>query len=128
MRKIILALFFLSSVGLGVGYYFSFKYDCGYSIFCYDLFSRFGNPLFYGMGALAIVFLVLLAIPQAFPAWKKFAIWFVPLAALLFAFYPDPGSGDFFSPYPETVYRWASELYVVVSIVIIVVVAIRKRT
>ncbi|OGG40529.1 hypothetical protein A2118_01910 [Candidatus Kaiserbacteria bacterium GWA2_50_9] len=72
------------------------------------------------MGALAIVFLVLLFIPRAFSVWKKFAIWFVPLAALLFIFYPDPGSGDLFSPYPEQVFQWVSGLYVFISLVLII--------
>ena len=125
-RKII-ALFVVSLIGLGVGHYLSQIYECGYSVFCYNLFSRVGNPLFYGMGALALVFFILLFIPKAFPTWKKFAIWFVPLAALLFIFYPDPGSGDYFSPYPEQVFQWVSALYVLVSLIIIAYSAFSKK-
>jgi beta-lactamase regulating signal transducer with metallopeptidase domain len=73
----------------------------------------------YGGGALALVFVLLYAFPQAFNAWKKFAIWFIPLAALLFVFYPNPGSGDFLSPMPEQVFQWVSVLYVAVSGLII---------
>jgi hypothetical protein len=74
------------------------------------------------------VFLILLFVPRAFGAWKKFAIWFVPLAALLFAFYPDPGSGDFLSPYPEQVFQWVSALYVLISLIIIAVSSFRQKT
>lgn len=84
-----------------------------------DLLVRLGKALFYGSGALALVFLILLFVPQAFPAWKKFAVWFVPLAALLFVVYPEPGSGDLFSPYPEQIFRWVSALYVIISALII---------
>ncbi len=90
-----------------------------------EMLVRLGKGLFYGMGALALVFALLYFVPQAFRAWKKFAIWFVPIAALIFVFYPEPGSGDFFSPYPEQVFQWLSALYVVVS-VIIIAIASRK--
>ena len=101
------------------GYYLTFMYECGYSVDCYNLVFHVGHPLFYGGAALALVFVLLYAFPQAFNAWKKFAIWFVPLAALLFIFYPDPGSGDFLSPMPEQVFQWVSGLYVVVSGIIV---------
>ena len=92
-----------------------------------DVLVRLGKALFYGSGALAFIFLILLFIPQAFPAWKKFAVWFVPLAALLFIVYPNPGSGDLFSPYPEQIFRWVSGLYVAASILIIAVKYISLR-
>ena len=90
-----------------------------FDVSCHSLFEHIGNQIYYGGGALALVFLVLLFVPQAFKAWKKFAVWFVPLATLLFIFYPEPGSGDLFAPYPETVYRWVSGAYVLLSLVII---------
>jgi len=48
---------------------------------CHRLLMDNGIRLFYGMGALALVFLILLFVPQAVSAWKKFAIWYVPIAA-----------------------------------------------
>ncbi len=93
---------------------------------CLNFFERIGDPLFYGMGALSIVFLLLIFMPKAFPAWNKFAVWFVPLAAFLFIFYPDPGSGDLFSPYPETVFRWVSGAYVVISAAVILRASLKK--
>jgi hypothetical protein len=71
------------------------------------------------MSALSVVFFLLLFNQNAFPVWKKFAKWFIPLATLLFIFYPDPSPGDFFSPYPEQVFQWVSILYVVISLLII---------
>jgi len=101
--------------------------DCGNSIFCYNLTTR-SFALYYGMPALAFIFFILIFTQQAFSAWKKFAIWFLPLAILLFIFYPDPASGDYFSPYPEQIFKWVSILYVVISILIVALKTIRQRT
>lgn len=123
-------LFVATLILFGLGYvlsnsvFFSLCSQTEYA--CRDLFNRVGDPLFYGGGALSLVFLILLFIPQAFQKWKKFAVWFVPLAALLFAFYPNPGSGDFLSPYPEQVFKWVSVFYVVVSLAIIGWAKIKK--
>ena len=86
---------------------------------CRDLYNNLGDPMFYGGGALLAVFILLLLMPKAVPTWKKFAIWFVPVTTILFIFYPDPGSGDLFSPYPETVFQFMSALYVFISITLI---------
>jgi len=130
-KKTILWLLIFSIIGFGIGYILSESYQFGIcvvnDISCHYLFERIGDAVFYGMGALTLVFLVLLFSPQAFESWKKFAIWFVPLATLLFIFYPDPGSGDFFSPYPEQVFRWVSGLYVIVSLLIMGLKSIKKR-
>ena len=132
--KKISVLFACSLAGLGIGYVLTNSVRFGLCISngvvseasCINFYERVGDPLFYGIGALALVFLILLFVPRAFSAWKKFAIWFVPLAALLFIFYPDPGSGDFFSPYPEQVFQWISGIYILVSVLIIAVVSLRK--
>ncbi len=135
MENKTLSLFVLSIIGFGVGYILTNSTQFNICIAnevvtdatCINFYERVGDPFFYGMGALAIVFLILLFIPQAFPAWKKFAIWFIPLAALLFIFYPEPGSGDFFSPYPEQIFQWVSGLYVLVSLIVIAQSAVRGR-
>ena len=116
-RKMTLAALVLSLAGLVAGYsILQSDLNAGMTG---EMLVRLGKGLFYGMGALAIVFLLLLFIPRAFPTWKKFAIWFIPIAALLFIAYPEPGSGDYFSPYPEQVFQWVSALYVLVSLIII---------
>lgn len=127
MSKKISLLFALSTIGFAVGLYILKFYQCNNSLFCFYFYTRVGDPLFYGMGALALVFLLLLFIPRAFSAWKKFAIWFVPLAVILFIFYPEPGSGDYFSPYPEQVFKWVSVIYVLISSVIIGWTALKKK-
>lgn len=137
-KRMILIFFSLSLIGWFGGYLLTSSYDLGFcysnfetntfDVSCHEFFEHIGNPLYYGMPALALIFLILLFVPQAFSAWKKFAIWFVPLAALLFAVYPDPGAGDLFSPYPEQVFRWTSGLYVIVSVLIICWSMFRRRS
>jgi len=91
-----------------------------YDVTCHSLLERIGDPLFYGMSALAVIFLILFLVPSAFNAWKKFAIWFVPLMAIIFAVYKGP-SGGFMdpTPYPKQVFLWLSILYVAISLIII---------
>ena len=121
--------FIFSLIGLGIGYVLTNSIQFGMckvdelvtEASCINSFERVGDPLFYGMAALAIVFLVLLFRPSAVGAWKKFAKWYIPIVTLIFIFYPNPGSGDFFSPYPEQIFQWLSTLYVVVSLIIIFV-------
>lgn len=131
MKKNIIILLTISSILLLTGFVFTNSSD--YSLCnpihygCREFFNNVGDPLFYGMGALTIVFIILLIIPKAFEPWKKFAIWYVPLATLLFIIYPEPGSGDLFSPYPEQVFRWFSILYVIISVVLIGVHFVRNR-
>lgn len=116
MSRRSLLLFLGSSLVLSMSGYVALNgYDCGYSVFCYRFFTRVADPFMYGGAALSIVFLLLLAFPQAISVWKKFAVWFVPLAALLFIFYPEPGAWDFLSPMPEQLFQWVSLLYVVIS-------------
>ena len=116
-RKITFLLLIFSLIGFGVS--FLILNSNLQASATGDILVKLGKGLFYGMLALSFVFLILLFLPSAFPAWKKFAVWFIPLATLLFIFYPDPGAGDMFSPYPEQVFQWVSALYVVVSILII---------
>lgn len=84
-----------------------------------ELIIAIRKALMYSMPALAFVFFLLLLVPRAVPAWKKFANWYIPCAVLLFIFYDGPGGFDLFSPYPEDVYKWASVLYVFICVGII---------
>ena len=125
-KKIAFSLFSLSLVGVLVSYLILHS-NLNASA-TGDMLIRLGKSLFYGMSALSLIFFILIFTQQAFSAWKKFAIWFIPLATLLFIFYPDPGSGDYFSPYSEQVFRWVSITYVVISIFIIVFKTIRQKS
>src|SRR3990167_4787419 len=103
-KKITFGLLVISLVGWGTGVFLLKFYDCGNSIFCYNLTTR-SFALYYGMPALAFIFFI-----------------------LIFTFYPDPASGDYFSPYPEQIFKWVSILYVVISILIVALKTIRQRT
>lgn len=121
--RIVLVLLVISILSFGVGLMLKSSIEIGFCLIseptCISNLTWVGDGLYYGTGALAVVFFILLFAARAFSAWKKFAVWFIPLAALLFIFYPEPGSGDLFSPYPEQVFQWVSGFYVLISFVII---------
>jgi hypothetical protein len=121
-KKIIWA-FIISIIGFCFGLILKNSISFGICLLteptCINTMSRLGDSLFYGMGALAIIFFFLIFTPQAVTKWQKFAIWYVPLATLLFIFYPDPSSGDLLSPYPEQVFQYVSATYLAVSTLII---------
>lgn len=135
-KKTIFWLLIFSLVGLIVGYVFTNSIQFNICTVnevvteasCINFYERMGNPLFYGMFALSLVFFLLLFKPNAFLDWKKFATWFIPIATLIFIFYPEPSSGDYFSPYPEQIFQWVSALYVVLSVLIIALVTTRKKS
>lgn len=120
---------FTSFAFASVGLYLSYPYKFGlcfsdpqlniFDVSCNIYFSSIGKPLLYGGLALSVVFVMLLLIPVGFTAWKRFAVWFVPLATLLFIFYPEPGAWDFLSPMPEQLFQWVSVFYVAVSALLI---------
>lgn len=106
-------------IGTAIGFYLLNFYECGASIFCYDLTTK-AYALFYGMGALSIVFLTLLALPNTFNSWKKFAVWFVPIISIIFITYDDKGRGFMeISPSSEHIFLGLSILYILASLAII---------
>lgn len=120
----------LATLVLAITIYLDKVYFCGYSVFCYYLSTRVFDPLIYGMSALVLVFATLVLVPRAYEAWKKFAVWAIPLTALLFILAPEQSSGlgvVAFGPTPEQVFKWGSVLFVVVSLVIIVRAGLRKQ-
>lgn len=131
MRKIAFYSFFGSLALSGIGLYVSRFYECGYSSQCFFIFSRVGSPLFYGFGVLSLVLLALLAFPRATrPWWKYFAIWYIPLALVLFIVWPEPRGGmgvvpSVLGPAPEAAFRWISGIFLVVSAGIVALTASR---
>lgn len=119
----IIWLFVASLIFLMIGMIFKKSIETGICLAtepsCINIFTHIGNALYYGMSALAIVFLILIFTPGAVIAWKKFARWYIPIAILIFIFYPNPGSGDLFSPYPEQIFQWLSGAYVAISVLVI---------
>ncbi len=129
-------LFFLvSAVITGVGYVLTNSIEFGICIAnqtvteasCINFYERIGDALFYGAAALALVFILLAFIPKAWHAWNRFAMWYVPIATVLFIFYKDPGSGDLVSPYAETVFQWVSGVYVAISLLIVAFISVKKN-
>ena len=125
MKKMAGWLLAFSVVGFIAGYVFSDSYGLGlcysdlqtntFDTSCHQLFERIGDPMLYGFGALAFVFMGLLFVPEAFSRWWKFAVWFVPLAVLLFIFTPEPQGWVSPIPSPESVFQWVSSFYVIAS-------------
>ena len=127
-KHLTLILLFFSLVGIGVGYFLKNSIEVGLCLVseptCINQLTQIGNALFYSMQAVALVFLLLFFVPQAFGAWKKFAIWYLPIMFIYFAIYENSG---FFSIPEEQVYRFFSIVYAVVSIVIIALISARKK-
>lgn len=133
MNRTILLLLLLTSALASTALLFKDSYASGlcsanaslqeYDLSCHAFYESVGDPLFYGMGALSIIFLLLLLVPRAYRVWQRFAVWYLPFAISLFLFYRDPGSGDLFSPYPEQVYRWVAGIFVCLSVLVIAVSA-----
>ena len=113
-------LLVLSIIGIIVGLVFKNSTELGFCLVseptCLNQLTQIGNAIFYSMQAIALVFLVLLFVPHAFNAWKKFAIWFLPLMFIYFAIYENQG---FFSVPEESVYRFLSVVYAALSLAII---------
>lgn len=121
-RKIICSFFIVVLIGLGISYYI-FQLDLQVSARG-DLLMNLRDSLFYGMSALALVFLILFFLPNAFRVWRKFAIWYLPIAVLIFISYKGRG---YFDPAPEQIYQWVSGLYVILSFLIIVRSELKNR-
>lgn len=118
--------FVLSFIGAGAGYYLMKIYDCGYSVFCYNLFSHIAPSIFYPSIALALVFLILLFIPRAVRAWWKFAWWYVPIIAfLIITGKADTGGGGIgvvpsnIGPSFQESVIGAVAIYIIISLIII---------
>ena len=122
--KKILNISFLVSVVFFVAGYF-LVYFPGKIFFCEEsesfcIFSL-GEPLLFGFGQLAIIFLILRFLPkQVFTAWLWFAVWYIPLAAIWVFSTPSYG-GAFLSPGKEGIVWILGGIYMTVSILIIII-------
>ncbi len=119
-EKMLLNLsFFASALLFFAGYLLTNSVEVGFcsqdEYSCRQILNTIGDTLYVGMGALAIVFLALIfAGKGAFQTWKKFAVWYIPFAALIFVFY-NPNPGDWAAPLREDVLFWVAAIYVVLS-------------
>lgn len=126
-KKRVFFLLLVSLLGSIAGLYLWKFNDCGYSSFCLFLFSKVGLPMFYGMGALAVVFFGLLFAPKAVSAWWKFAIFYIPyyVYAVLTAG-PSVGQMIYIGMSVQETAIWLSGVYVVVSLMLIAL-SLRKK-
>ena len=129
IKKYLLFSILFTIAGSIINYSFRFSLCSLNDPSCINLFHRIGEPILYGGIALSIVFFLLLFTREyAFSAWRKFAIWYVPIAALIMAFYPTPQGGFFvFDPDPSTVSYYLSVVYVVASALIIAVQFFKQK-
>lgn len=134
MKKSTFLFLLLSFVGIGMGYWLSNSYEFGlcqanyaantFDVSCHQLFDKIGNALFYGMQGLAVIFALLLLVPTAWQAWKKFAIWYIPFMFIYFAMYKNEG---FFSIPEKDMYAFFTGVYVLISVVIIAISALKRQ-
>lgn len=94
------------------------------------LTEALGQPLLFSSITLLFVFLILLFLPQNyFKAWLKYATWFIPVAILWIAT-SDVNCGGYLPVCfdKELATWWASGMYLVLSLVVIIVTYFTRRT
>ena len=131
-------LFLLSVIGLLGGFVLknAIKLGICYANFntntfdtsCINLTGSIETPLIYSMTALAVVFFILLFVPQAFSRWWKFAIWYVPLATVFILWSAPNGSFIEIGPTPEQAALWFGGFYLFVSLIIVALTLRKKKT
>ncbi len=119
-KKKVFWLFILSLFFAGFGYYLWKLHECGYSNFCYILFSQVGVGLTYGMIALAVASAAMLFAPKAVSVWAKFsalfALWYV---YAIVSSAPRPGMFTNLGMSSADNAIWLSGIYAVVTFGII---------
>ncbi len=122
-RKLVGTLFGLSILGVCAGY--AIRYPAKVGIcrdserICIDRFPIFdvGEPLYWSMLSLSIVFFLLLFVQkEVLKTWAKFAIPFVVVASGILL---STDVYENFSPGRELMSQYLGALYVVLSLVII---------
>ena len=123
-KKKLILLIVLSLIVIFGGYVLSYpeKFNiCGQEQWsCISFFSfQIGEPLFIGGLSLLLTFILLLFFSQEiFNVWKKFAVWYIPIAIILLAITPTSDSA-FLAPDREIITWFTSIAFLVVSLIII---------
>lgn len=98
---------------------------------CLKIARFWAEALFPSSISLSLIFLILLFTKEAvFNSWKKFGVWYIPLAALLIFITPSSSGGSFgFSMGidREGVTMFTSAIFLIVSILIIIVKSWKLR-
>lgn len=89
--------------------------------------GKIGQPLFYGSIAVSIIFLLLFFLSQQyFKNWLKYVAWIIPVSILWIALEPVTcGSMVCFDK--ELATWWASGIYLVLSLAVIIVTYLTRR-
>ena len=119
-------------VSMILGLYELFEVCTPFSSYtCLNIARFWAEALFFSSVSLFLTFLILLFTKEAvFSSWKKFGIWYIPLAALLIFLAPSSSGGSFgFSMGidREGVTMFISAVFLIVSILIIVVKSWKLR-
>lgn len=85
----------LTAIGLILASLYSLGFCSGNNTDCLDWGSNIGQPFMLGFGGIFIVLLVLRFLDESvYKVWyRNFAIWFVPVAALLVLITPGESRG-----------------------------------
>ncbi len=87
---------------------------------CVNDFNYYGIIILYAAKPIFLVSLILLFVKdKVFELWQKFAVWYLPIAAILIWLIPEPGSGDFLAPSNIMFTEWFFWLYALISVVLI---------
>lgn len=131
-KKSVKILFILSLIGVVVGFAFAIPEKFG---IC-DEIERFtcirplteniAQPLVLGVGAILLTSLILLFTPErVFRAWKKFAVWAIPLGAILIIITPVQCGAALGLCFDKEIVTWlVSGAYLLISMFIIAVAAL----
>ncbi len=138
LKNKIFWLFLTSLVGTGVGYVFLYPIQFNlcvadfatntFDTSCLTTASYFGNIFFYPSITLALIFLVLLFIPRAVSAWRRFAVWGILVGILLlFSWSPNPGTLIDLGPTLQELVMFLSAIYLGASLGIISISLINSK-
>jgi len=89
------------------------------------------DPNWLSTFSLSLIFFILLFTKEAiFNAWKKFGVWYIPLAAVLIFLAPSGSGGNF--GYSMSIDRegatiFLSAIFIIVSLIIIILKSIKLR-
>ena len=100
--------FVVSSIGVILGYIFLYPVQfhlctadfttMTFDNSCLASSSLIGIKLFYPFLALIPIFLILFFIPRAVSAWKKFAVWYIPIVGIFVALSSPGDAGWIIGP------------------------------
>lgn len=135
-KKLVMILLGLSIIGFVIGIVLTESVSvgiCGVDerFGCIRPLYTIGQPFAIFSFALGLIFLLLLFLPKKFfDAWLKYAAWFIPVAIIWIAITSDNcqgglGLGLCFDK--ELATWWASGMYVVLSLGVLLTTYIRSR-